>query len=328
MFPEQLPYGAEARCLLEVLAQSERRVYTIAMFQVFVNAYVSLMAELQTLETEIMEEWTFPPPIRPPREVPTMQQKQEKLAHTLLRAEAYSQGLSFLSTTRQIARIRNRFNQEPRMVPHSELSVMIAELRVRISEDLQDRVFFAITDPIRIQKFFKRSTEEGTNGYLIWKELDEIFDPKVVERFPQTYDDLSQACECIVHSLPTACVFHLMRVVEIGVLKVARLADIQDPKPSWGSILNRLDKLAHRTEYKDLPPCVQPHIELVKKLLPKLHAIQHAWRNKVSHVEDKLIPTDSISGDDALEIMTAVQAFMRMLAAELPSAENSSGNGR
>jgi hypothetical protein len=32
----------------------------------------------------------------------------------------------------------------------------------------------------------------------------------------------------------------------------------------------------------------------------------------------KLIPSDALNDDVALEIMKAVQAFMRMLAAELP----------
>jgi hypothetical protein len=89
-------------------------------------------------------------------------------------------------------------------------------------------------------------------------------------------------------------------------------------KPSWGAVLSKLDKYAYRTEHKDLPVPLQPHIDLIKKLLPKMHAIQHAWRNKVSHVEDKLIPTNAITDDMALEIFNAVQAFMRMLAAELP----------
>jgi hypothetical protein len=36
------------------------------------------------------------------------------------------------------------------------------------------------------------------------------------------------------------------------------------------------------------------------------------------HVEDKLIPSDALNDDVALEIMKAARAFMRMLAAELP----------
>jgi hypothetical protein len=40
--------------------------------------------------------------------------------------------------------------------------------------------------------------------------------------------------------------------------------------------------------------------------------------NPRGHVEDKLIPSDALNDDVALEIMKAVRAFMRMLAAELP----------
>jgi hypothetical protein len=153
---------------------------------------------------------------------------------------------------------------------------------------------------------------------LVFKDLEEIFDQKVLERFPEISDDVFDAAQCFIHYSSTACVFHLMRIVEVGVLKVARLADIQDPKPSWGAILSKLERLTQRTQYQDLPPSIQPHIGLIRKLLPKLHAIQHAWRNKVSHVENKLIPTDAINEEVATEVMSAVQAFMRMLASELP----------
>jgi hypothetical protein len=121
-----------------------------------------------------------------------------------------------------------------------------------------------------------------------------------------------------MHDCYTACVFHLMRIVECAVLRLAKLAEIKDPKPSWGAVLSKLDKYAFRTDYKDLPPAVQPHIGIIKKLLPAMHAIQHAWRNKVSHVEDKLIPADVFNETTALEVMNAVQVFMRMLAEELP----------
>ncbi|MFZ0318563.1 MAG: hypothetical protein WAL56_05505 [Candidatus Sulfotelmatobacter sp.] len=242
----------------------------------------------------------------------------------LATARTYSEALSFTSSTRQLVRIKARFDQgvDPStgkgQMPLTELSTMVAELRIRLGEDLQDRVFFCITDPIRIQRFFKQCPDELFQDHLIFKDLNEVFDPEVLRRFPEATDDIAGACDCYLHYCATASVFHLMRVVEVGVLRLARLADIKDPKPSWGAILSKLDKYAYRTDHKDLPAPLQPHIDLIKKLLPKMHAIQHAWRNKVSHVEDKLIPTNAITDEMALEIFNAVQAFMRMLSTELP----------
>jgi hypothetical protein len=43
--------------------------------------------------------------------------------------------------------------------------------------------------------------------------------------------------------------------------KLLDLLAIATPKASWGAVLKHLDKLCHRTEYKDLPNEVKPDIE-------------------------------------------------------------------
>jgi hypothetical protein len=73
-----------------------------------------------------------------------------------------------------------------------------------------------------------------------------------------------------------------------------------------------------QAEYKDLPLAVQPHRELMKELIPKMQAIEHGWRNRMIHVENKLVPTDGIGPEIAAEVMNATKAFMRMLGEKLP----------
>jgi len=303
--------SAQAKPLLAFLGESSRRVFTMAMFQIYASTLTSLMTELQALEKEIVVDW------KRSSDPAAQQARVERVRAILIQAQNYSEILSLTSSTRQLARINARLAKAP--ISDAELAQLFTELRVRVGEDLHDRVFFCITDPIRIQRFFKAGTEADAQGFLIWRDVDEVFDPKVLERFPQTASDIAGACECFVFHCFPASVFHLMRIVECGVLAVARLADINDPKPSWGAVLGKLDKYAYRTEYKDLPVAVQPHVALIKTLLPTMHAIQHAWRNQtVIHVENKLIPTTLVDENVALEIMNAVQAFMRTLAVSLP----------
>ena len=200
-----------------------------------------------------------------------------------------------------------------------EFSRIIRELRVRIEEDLEDRVFYCITDGSKIDRFFKRDDQHV--AYLRPKPIDDVFDKVIIGRFPDCIDDLEAVRACYIVSVYTSCVFHLMRVVEHGLMEVAKLAAIEDPKPSWGAVLGKVDLYAFRTEYKDLPDGVKPHRELLKELSPEMHAIQYAWRNRVSHVENKLIPVKPIDHPIATEIMSAVQAFMRSLAERLPPIE-------
>jgi hypothetical protein len=294
--------------LMEVLTRSHRRVFTLEMFMIYANSLVSFLQEVQALENEIARQ-------RFPFNVQQQQAHASRLVGIIVNAYPYTETLGFTHSARQLQRLRERIQLSP--VSGQELVAMLSELRRRVEEDLQDRVFWCINDPVRIHRFFKRSTEEPNVGFLVFKSSDEVFDPKILDRFPEIEDDLIEATTSFIFHRFTGCVFHLMRIVERGVLEVAKLGEITDPKPSWGAILSRLDKYAYRTDFKDLPASVQPNIATIKTLLPTLHAIQHAWRNKITHVENRLIPVGKIGEEETLEIMNAVQAFMRTLATEL-----------
>ena len=94
-----------------------------------------------------------------------------------------------------------------------------------------------------------------------------------------------------------------MRVVEHGVMELAPLAGIKDAKPSWGSVLSKVDQCAFKTEYKDLPDEVKPYRELLRELSPEMHAIQYAWRNRVMHIENKIVPVEPIDHPIARQII-------------------------
>lgn len=297
---------SQVRPLAELLAESRRRFFTMAMFQVYANSLAALMSELEKFEREISK-WGFAGPAM-------QQQRIDRLVGMIVQCRSYTDTLSLKSSTRQIQRIGAVLDERP--VTPAEMRTMFQELKTRIEEDIQDCVFYCINDPIRMTRFFTKSSEQPNAGFLVPKRSDEIYDRIILDCFPESEDDLVETCECFVFHRYTACVFHLMRVVEFGLLRIARLAGISDPKPSWGTVLNQLDRLAFRTKYGDLPDSVRPHVATIKNVLPTLNAIQHAWRNKVSHAD--LAPKNGISEEICLEIMNAVQAFMRILATSLP----------
>ena len=48
-------------------------------------------------------------------------------------------------------------------------------------------------------------------------EWDEIVSEKVIEVFPNSYQEIRAAGSCLASGLPTACVFHSMRAAELGL---------------------------------------------------------------------------------------------------------------
>ena len=202
-----------------------------------------------------------------------------------------------------------------------EARAMVSELRRRINQDLEDQVFLSLTEPGTVERFFNSIPSEDFTALnvLVEKEPEEIFGSNVYARFPEAWDDMKEASRCFVVARYPASVFHLMRVIEVVVLKLALLVSIKDPTPSWGAVLQKVEKIVNQTSYKDLDDNIQPHIDFIRSILPQMQAIQRAWRNEISHVGGKLIPQDARIGEPkADEIFRAVQVLMRHLAEEFP----------
>lgn len=283
------------------------------MFQIYASAFVALTERLSDLENQA-HQWRRTGPTK---------ENIDRMNLVIFKAEEGCELLDLISAKKLIARMRAESVAGKTGMTYEEFKNMVTELRIRIKEDLQDKVFLCISERSSIEKFFVvTNTEEYEEptpmGILVPKAAHQLFHKSIVERMEETSDDIVEACRCFVADRFTASVFHLMRVVEYGLLEVARLAEINDPKPSWGAILGRLETLSNKTRYEDLSVSIQPHISTIRELLPRLHAIQHAWRNKMLHVENRLIPVGSVTPEIASDIMTAVEMFMRTLVEKLP----------
>jgi hypothetical protein len=283
------------------------------MFQIYASAFVALTEKLLELEKEA-DIW---------QRTGMTQQSYDRMNVIMYRADEGCEALDLTSAKKLIARMRAESAAGKMGMTYDEFKQMVTELRIRIKEDLQDKVFLCISERSKIERFFVVTNEEEyapptQMGILVPRMAHQLFHNSITARLEETSDDIIEACRSFVADRFTACVFHLMRVVEYGLLEVARLAEINDPKPSWGAILDRLEKLAHKTKFEDLPNGVKPHIDLIRELLPRMHAIQHAWRNRMIHVENKLIPTGGVTEEVANDVMNSVEIFMKTLVQKLP----------
>jgi len=308
--PSDRKFEAEVALLpsLNEILWRRNRWIDLTMLQVYAHAIVSVLDSLRALEQETRFSVNTPA-------------SQQRRMETLGLAAEGCRILSLGSATKQLLRMAEASG---RAMPLKDFVSMVAELRLRITEDLADKVFYCVTDGAVVMQFFRRNDPSIDDDEtlqplsLLPKRAYELFDASISKRFAETISDVEDAARCFVFEQYTACIFHLMRVVEHGVMRLGALLDSQDPKPSWGAILKRVEKYALYTEFKDLPVSLQPHKEFLRQVLPRMQAIQHAWRNKVDHVGSRLIPTEATDAKTASEIMTATEAFMRALAKELP----------
>ena len=275
------------------------------MYHLVAHKLLSLLDELRDLEIDLAKSLT---------QYPTAAEQAAvnvRFIGHVQSMRAATESLQLTSSQKQIRRIADYVSDK--IAPGNVVSAMLKELRLRIREDLENHVYLCVPEG-SARKFFAWTGDD----YRV-KVPSELMDPAIVARFPSASDDIDGTFRCLVLDCYPAAMFHLMRVMEAGVLGLAKIAGLKDPKPSWGSVLEKVEKLVLRTKYDDLDPKIQPYRGMMEAVLPQMQAIQRAWRNKFAHVGGMIIPTGSpITEQVALEILTAVEGFMRQLAHDLP----------
>jgi hypothetical protein len=138
----------------------------------------------------------------------------------------------------------------------------------------------------------------------------------ILEQFPNAMSDVEEASKCLAFDRHTACVFHLMRVVEVGIRSVARCLNIPDPvKPAernWGIILKTIKEEMERRSTAS--PIGWPNLAdaaFFDQCYSSLDAVKNAWRNPTIHIENKY------TGEEAEDILGAVRGFMRRLVSRM-----------
>ena len=144
----------------------------------------------------------------------------------------------------------------------------------------------------------------------LFEAPDKFWGEQVLKAFSPIAFDAEEACKCFAASRNTACVFHLMRVMETGLRALGSTLNIQNANPGWESILDKCDKELSRP-IKDRSPAWNKHSSFCDEATANLRAVKNAWRNPTMHIGKKYLD------DEAENILFAVRGFMAHLATRL-----------
>ncbi len=150
----------------------------------------------------------------------------------------------------------------------------------------------------------------------LYEQLQPLFGETVAREYPSAAYDISEAGKSLALGRYTACVFHLMRAVEIGIKAVYAGLNLPDfvkaGDRNWGSVLGKIEKEI-KTRNSSQPTKWTSDTE--KKFYELVYAsgesVRLAWRNSTMHVENKY------TEDEAEQIMAVVKGFMRKIAANI-----------
>lgn len=170
-----------------------------------------------------------------------------------------------------------------------EMKSRIPELQNRIHDELESVLFLYV--PKHEANYFQKKQPFG--------EL-------VENKFPETAHDIEEAGKCIALSRSTAAVFHLMRVMEKGLQYFGKKLRVKLPQEKvWQDILNRINGKVSR-----MRPRAKKTI-IYADLAAHLYNVKVAWRNPVMH------PKESYTPEEAQDVFSHVNIFMRHLADNL-----------
>jgi hypothetical protein len=178
-----------------------------------------------------------------------------------------------------------------------EFAQDMAILAKRFEDELRLRIFFTLT-PIRM-------------GYY---RKSELFGELVAEKFPGASLDVEEAGNCYALDRLTACIFHLMRVVERGLLALAKDLKITVTNENWGRILNAIE--AKIAVFEKLPlkeyPTKMEDLQFYSEAAKEFRYFKNAWRNHVMHQNYMILEPEEV-----LKVIDHVRDFMQHISKRL-----------
>lgn len=174
--------------------------------------------------------------------------------------------------------------------PRLGISQAIIHLQSRIKDELAAQNFFRV-----------RPEDVGLYGQ------SELFGATVAKKFKTAAQDIQNAGNCVALGQATACVFHLMRAMEIAVRQLGkRLKVTITPQTTWRQMTNQMDD-----KIKKMPEKTE-HLKRKKNdweaARANLHHVGSVWRNNTMH------PATSYTPSQAHDVLSAVRVFMSALA--------------
>lgn len=183
-------------------------------------------------------------------------------------------------STRQGERMVDAFKNEKNLSP-SEFSRMASDLRQRLEDELSQMLMLQVAS--------KHSKLFGSQF---------PFAEPVSQKLPKAVEDIQEAAYCLCLERWTACVFHLMRVMEMCVQKLGDKAGVTlTHEKNWQNILDELNKAIKTLDQK---------AESTKQLaasVAHLYNVKLVWRNEVMH------PKETYTEQEAEDIFENVRIF-------------------
>lgn len=205
-------------------------------------------------------------------------------------------------------RIRESVKQLPTPVTAMALDEMVTSL-----ESGNCRVSELIGFAQEIGRTFRRELST-INFYVVSPDRAKLltkdnspFGVVVAEKYPMADYDIQEAARCLALQRSTACVMHLMRVLEIGLQSLATELGVPS-QDNWNTVLNQIDRTIPEITAKRF---TAEEEQWFSEVGSHFRLLKNGFRNHAMHVRV------NYNDEQAENIFIHTKAFMQQLATRL-----------
>jgi len=179
-------------------------------------------------------------------------------------------------------------------VESSELEPLIDEVLHRMMDELETQLVLAIANSKAC--YFDDSTD--------------VFPASAREAFPSAEYDMDEASKCFALERHTACVFHSMCVLEVGLNTLSRALDLPVGK-TWNMSLDQIEKEIRSRSVRTHGEVWKTDEPFYSEAATHFRFVKNSWRNYVAHGKEHY------DEERAGKILRSVGDFMRDIAGRL-----------
>ena len=142
-----------------------------------------------------------------------------------------------------------------------------------------------------------------------------LLDTPIYDKFPDSVDEFQRGGRCYAFGENTACVFHLMRVTDFFLRKVAESLGAEYDARNWHGIGSKIEERM-REKYQNKTDDWKTKEPFYAEILTDISAIGRGHRNPALHELEK-----KYDAGEALYMLTVIEGFARHVSSKIKAPQ-------
>jgi len=272
------------------------------MLQVSADRYVELGRAIQ--------DWIYGPDLLVAPRQRLDDKTFDRFRDMMTTLQQHCEDLNLSVTEELIARIANDLPNV--QITGEVVGARLGEIHRCFISELKSKVFFHM--PTEKVKYYSDLLVELPKPFQRLKLPAPPFGVEAPKAFPSIVYDAKEAGNCFAFGRNTACVFHLMRVLEIGLTALGAVFVVSLAHTNWAPAIDQIEShirdMHKDPTWKAMPDCKEQQ-EFYSQAASHFGILKDAWRNYTAHARGKY------DDEEAESIFRNVRAFMEKLSTRL-----------